>query len=193
MAEQAAAFWSTAVDISGRRGVWVTSLYGGCRARPGTTVEPSVWLRGRLLAGRDCLVFSIVHRRIAPAHGGRYHLSMAAASSVAAPILAAFQLYNGGAYAGGPPRWRLVSGPLASPLARVLAAASCGPLSSKEPSRLVPVKGWLRSWSISWRSVSPWMWGAVGPLDMGVGAVAHRRPDQRAAAGWLAEAVVSWC
>ncbi|CFE47372.1 integral membrane protein [Mycobacterium tuberculosis] len=82
----------------------------------------------------------IVHRIAPPAHGGRYHgiWSMAvAASSVAAPILAAFNLANGGrlVLAATTVTVGFFGAALCLPLARVLAAASCGPLSSKEPSR----------------------------------------------------------
>ncbi|MBL7659997.1 MFS transporter, partial [Escherichia coli] len=60
-----------------------------------------------------------------------------AASSVAAPILAAFNLANGGrlVLAATTVTVGFFGAALCLPLARVLAAASCGPLSSKEPSR----------------------------------------------------------
>ncbi|CFR85829.1 integral membrane protein [Mycobacterium tuberculosis] len=56
---------------------------------------------------------------------------------MAAPILAAFNLANGGrlVLAATTVTVGFFGAALCLPLARVLAAASCGPLSSKEPSR----------------------------------------------------------
>ncbi len=94
MAEQALT-WSTARH-SGRRGVWATS-YGGCRAQFRTAV-------GFSAAAAACSpMFGSRAAGIAPdrplPHGGRYHgiwSMVSRASSVAAPILAAFNLANGG-------------------------------------------------------------------------------------------------
>lgn len=128
-------------DILAGAGVWVTlcmAAAGLARTTVGFSVAAAACSPGEI--AWFVVAAGIVHRIAPPAHGGRYHgiWSMAvAASSVAAPILAAFNLANGGrlVLAATTVTVGFFGAALCLPLARVLAAASCGPLSSKEPSR----------------------------------------------------------